>query len=54
MFGKEIGFVNLITQPFYGKVKLPGYIFMRGHAVAILMIINKQLLLVKQFRTPIC
>ena len=33
--------------------KLPSYIFLRGHAVGILMFVNEKLLLVEQYRVPI-
>ena len=32
---------------------LPGYVFMRGPAVAILVIVNNKILLVEQFRAPV-
>ncbi len=54
MFGKEVGFINLQTKPMLGPTRLPGYIFLRGHAVAILMLINGQVLLVRQFRPAVC
>jgi ADP-sugar diphosphatase len=33
--------------------KLPSYIFLRGHAVGILMFVNDKLLLTEQYRVPV-
>jgi ADP-sugar diphosphatase len=56
MFGSNVGFVDLVVDCSLKdeeSKKLPGYVFLRGKAVAILMIINeKYMLLTKQFRTP--
>ena len=56
MFGKNnVGFVSLIVEVYskINNVKLPGYVFLRGHAVSVLVVINKKyMLLVKQFRVP--
>jgi ADP-sugar diphosphatase len=53
MFGDKVGFVNMRAITEKDGFKLPGYIFLRGHAVAILMFVNKKLLLVEQYRVPI-
>jgi ADP-sugar diphosphatase len=55
MFGKNVGFVDLLVDCNLKseKKKLPGYVFIRGNSVAIMIIVNdKYLLLTKQFRTP--
>ena len=57
MFGKNVGFVDLVLDCSLktGKknVKIPGFVFLRGGAVAMLMILNKEFLIVtKQFRVP--
>jgi 8-oxo-dGTP pyrophosphatase MutT (NUDIX family) len=32
---------------------LPNYVFLRGGAVAVLLLINKKMLLVRQYRVPL-
>jgi ADP-sugar diphosphatase len=53
MFGENVGFINMraITQK--EGFKLPSYLFLRGHAVAILMLVNKKILLVEQYRVAV-
>ena len=53
MFGENVGFINMraITQK--EGFKLPSYIFLRGHAVAILMLFNDKILLVEQYRVAV-
>lgn len=53
MFGENVGFINLRAITAKDGFKLPGYLFLRGHAVAILMLVNDKLLLVEQYRVPI-
>ena len=53
MFGENVGFINMRAITSKDGFKLPGYIFLRGHAVAILMFVNNKLLLVEQYRVPI-
>lgn len=53
MFGDKVGFVNMRAITEKDGYKLPGYIFLRGHAVAILMLVNDKVLLVEQYRVPI-
>ncbi|KAL4479675.1 hypothetical protein ABPG73_017896 [Tetrahymena malaccensis] len=55
MFGPNVGFVILyadcVTQSH--NIRLPGFIFMRGKAVCMLVIVNKKyMLLCKQYRVP--
>jgi ADP-sugar diphosphatase len=57
MFGKNVGFVDLVLDATLKKgktnVKIPGYVFLRGGAVGMLMILNKEfVILTKQFRIP--
>ena len=52
MFGDKVGFVNMRAVTQKEGFKLPSYIFLRGHAVGILMLVNGQLLLVEQYRVP--
>jgi ADP-sugar diphosphatase len=52
MFGNNVGFVNLRTITEKDGYKLPSYLFLRGHAVAILLLVNNKLLLVEQYRVP--
>jgi len=58
MFGKNVGFVDLLVDCHLKfsdnqKKQLPGYVFLRGDSVAIMLILNqKYILLTKQFRTP--
>lgn len=53
MFGENVGFISMraITQK--DGFKLPSYVFLRGNAVAILMLVNDKILLVEQYRTAI-
>ena len=53
MFGERVGFVNLRAVTTKDGYSLPSYVFLRGPAVAILMLVNKKLLLVEQYRVPI-
>lgn len=46
MFGQNVGFINLRAITLKDGFKLPSYIFIRGHAVGILMLVNNKLLLV--------
>ena len=46
MFGENVGFINLRAITAKDGFKLPRYIFLRGHAVAILMLVNDKILLV--------
>lgn len=46
MFGDNVGFINLRAITLKDGFKLPSYLFLRGHAVAILMLVNHKLLLV--------
>jgi len=53
MFGENVGFVNMRAVTMKDGFKLPSYIFIRGHAVGILMFVNNKLLLVEQYRVPV-
>ena len=52
MFGQNVGFINLRAITLKDGFKLTSYIFIRGHAVGILMLVNNKLLLVQQYRVP--
>lgn len=47
MFGKNVGFVNLDVEAYLNGVRLPGYVFLRGEAVAILLLVNNVMVLTK-------
>lgn len=56
MFGKNLGFATMMVDcSLKGTdIKLPGFVFLRGKAVAIMVVINKTLLaLTYQFRVPV-
>ena len=57
MFKKLVGFVDLVLDSSlksHPDKKLPGYVFLRGHSVGILIIVNETyMLLTKQFRVPL-
>ncbi|CAD8210035.1 unnamed protein product [Paramecium pentaurelia] len=53
MFGQNVGFVNLIVDAYLNGIKLPGFVFLRGDAVAILLLVNKKMVLTQQFRVPV-
>jgi ADP-sugar diphosphatase len=46
MFGEKVGFVNLKAYTKKDGYSLPSYVFLRGPAVAILVIVNGKILLV--------
>lgn len=57
MFGDKVGFIDVTLDTTLktskNKVKIPGYVFVRGGAVAMLVVLNKEYLIVtKQFRVP--
>lgn len=45
MFGKNVGFVNLLVDAYLNDKKLPGFVFLRGEAVAILLLVNNKMIL---------
>ncbi|CAD8127746.1 unnamed protein product [Paramecium sonneborni] len=53
MFGQNVGFLNLIVDAYLNGIKLPGFVFLRGDAVAILLLVNKKMILTQQFRVPV-
>ena len=52
-FGNNVGFINLDVETYLNGKRVPGYVFLRGDAVAILLIVNGMLLLTRQFRVPV-
>jgi len=46
MFGDKVGFVNMRALTSKDGYKLPSYVFLRGHAVAILLFVNDKILVV--------
>lgn len=54
MFGAaNVGFVNMRAITTEDGKPLPSYVFLRGGAVAILLLVNGRMLLVRQYRVPI-
>lgn len=53
MFGDKVGFVNLRAHTKKEGYPMPAYVFLRGPAVAILVLVNDKILLVGQYRTPV-
>lgn len=53
MFGDKIGFVTMRAYTTNHGFSLPAYVFLRGPAVAILMIVNTKILVVEQYRVPV-
>lgn len=53
MFGNNVGFVNMKAITEKDGFPLPSYIFLRGPAVAILILVNNKVLVVEQYRVPI-
>lgn len=47
MFGKNVGFVNLEVEAYLNGVRLPGFVFLRGEAVAILLLVNNVMVLTR-------
>ena len=52
MFGPNVGFINVDVDAYYKGKRLPGFVFIRGDAVAMLLLLNGKLVLTRQFRTP--
>ena len=52
MFGQNVGFINMRAITLREGFKLPSYVFVRGNAVGILMLVNNKLLLTEQYRVP--
>jgi len=46
MFGDKVGFVNFRAITKKDGYGLPGYVFLRGPSVAILLLVNGKILLV--------
>lgn len=40
MFGSNVGFINVVVDAFLNEKKLPGFVFIRGGSVAILLLVN--------------
>jgi ADP-sugar diphosphatase len=54
MFGaSNVGFVNMRAITLEDGKPLPSYVFLRGNAVAILLLVNGKILLVRQYRVPL-
>lgn len=53
MFGNKVGFVNFKAITSKDGFSLPSYVFLRGPAVAILILVNNKILVVEQFRVPV-
>jgi ADP-sugar diphosphatase len=47
MFGKNVGFINAEVDAYLNGKKLPGYVFIRGAAVAILLLLNGRMVLTR-------
>jgi len=58
MFGKKVGFIKFKAEPKVAGKDIPGIVFMRGGAVAVLVVLlnkgRKYTLVVKQARVPVC
>ncbi|CAD8087707.1 unnamed protein product [Paramecium sonneborni] len=53
MFEQNVGFINLVVDTYLNGIKLPGFAFSRGDAVAILLLVNKKMVLTQQFKVPV-
>lgn len=42
-----MGFVNLEVEAYLNGVRLPGFVFLRGEAVAILLLVNNVMVLTR-------
>ena len=47
MFGKNVGFINVDVEAYLNYKRLPGYTFIRGAAVAVLLLINGRMILTR-------
>jgi ADP-sugar diphosphatase len=50
MFGKNVGFINVEAEAHFHGKRLPGFVFIRGDAVAMLLLLNNKMVLTKQYR----
>lgn len=53
LFGDKVGFVDLqvdcqFKNSKYEEIKIPGYVFLRGKSVAVLIIVNKSHIIVTE------
>lgn len=53
MFSKGVGFINIRAKTQDNGHSLPSYVFIRGKAVGVLLLVNNKMLLVKQYRVPL-
>ena len=53
MFSKGVGFINIRAKTSDNGQNLPSYVFIRGQAVGVLLLVNDKMLLVKQYRVPL-
>jgi len=47
MFGPNVGFINVEAEAYYQNKRLPGFVFIRGDAVAVLLLINGKMVLTR-------
>ena len=49
----RVGFISMRAHTTKDGHPLPSFVFVRGHAVAVLLFVNDKLLLVEQYRVPV-
>lgn len=49
----NVGFVNMRAITTEDGKALPSYVFLRGGAVTVLLLVNGKMLLVRQYRVPV-
>jgi hypothetical protein len=47
MFGPKVGFIGLEVEAYIHDKRLPGFTFIRGSAVAVLLLLNGKMILTK-------
>ena len=53
MFRKNVGFISLKAYTVRDGFSLPNFVFLRGAAVCVLMLVNDKLLVIEQYRVPV-
>ena len=53
MFSNRVGFISMRAVTTKDGHPLPSFVFVRGHAVGILLFVNDKVLLVEQYRVPV-
>jgi ADP-sugar diphosphatase len=53
MFGRNVGFICADVEAYLNGKRIPGFTFIRGAAVAMLVLVNGRMILTRQYRVPV-